>query len=302
MQNKASEHPGVISPDQLTNWVSGEMLSDSTARGWKGMTQRTYNFRGQDVDLPPLDSFKIVQYIKGTTPMDRKIDGRWTRTECGPGHFSLLSRATETQWNWTAGLIVSHVYLSDDLMRRVALDVQGKADAPVELHDVLQAADPVISFLMDQIRNEAKSECPAGPLYAESLSIQLAVHLLRKYASFAAPSQRLKAGLSQRQLNLLEEYIAAHLQDPITLNDLARLLDIGIWTFIRRVKLALGNSACTLIQERRIERARTLLASCPSMPIKEVAAACGFSDQAHLTRAFRARLDVTPAKYRQQIS
>ena len=301
MKSRAANLPSLITPAELPNWVSGEMLGDSAGRDWHGVTQRTYNFHGQDVILPPIDSFKIVQYVNGTTPMDREIGGRWTRTECGPGKFSLLSRATATQWNWTEALIVSHAYLSDDLMRRVALDVTDGASALVELHDVLQAVDPAVTFIMDQLRQEASSVSPAGPLYAESLSIQLAVHLLRNYASFSTPTVRSSVGLSQRQISQLENYVEAHLTDPISMNDMARVLGMGVWTFMRRAKLALGKSAFVMVQERRVDRARRLLAGNRAMAIKEIAVACGFSDQAHLTRAFRAQLAVTPGQYRQNI-
>jgi AraC family transcriptional regulator len=34
------------------------------------------------------------------------------------------------------------------------------------------------------------------------------------------------------------------------------------------------------------------------LPIKEVASVCGFADQAHMTRLFRAHLHTTPATLR----
>jgi transcriptional regulator GlxA family with amidase domain len=36
-----------------------------------------------------------------------------------------------------------------------------------------------------------------------------------------------------------------------------------------------------------------------AMPVSEVGFVCGYADQAHLTREFRKRLGVTPAKYRE---
>jgi AraC family transcriptional regulator len=48
---------------------------------------------------------------------------------------------------------------------------------------------------------------------------------------------------------------------------------------------------------RRLDRARRLLAE-TAMPAKEVAAACGFADQAHLTRLFARRFGVTPSAFR----
>ncbi|MDT1062613.1 helix-turn-helix transcriptional regulator [Paracoccus sp. CPCC 101403] len=50
------------------------------------------------------------------------------------------------------------------------------------------------------------------------------------------------------------------------------------------------------ITERRVGRARHLLRG--AMPIAQVAFACGFSSQSHLTRAFRKLAGRTPAEYR----
>jgi AraC family transcriptional regulator len=50
-----------------------------------------------------------------------------------------------------------------------------------------------------------------------------------------------------------------------------------------------------------VERAKRLLES-TRQPIAEVAAACGFCHQEHLTRVFRARCGTTPSVYRKSSS
>jgi AraC family transcriptional regulator len=52
---------------------------------------------------------------------------------------------------------------------------------------------------------------------------------------------------------------------------------------------------------QRIEGAKRLLAR-PELPLKVVAAECGFSDQSHMTRVFRSLLDTTPAAYRRHVA
>ena len=52
-----------------------------------------------------------------------------------------------------------------------------------------------------------------------------------------------------------------------------------------------------MVVERRIERARQLLRT-GDLALKEIAATCGFSDQAHMTRAFRQSYGVTPRRFR----
>ena len=287
----------LIEPDELPIWVPGDVLCESKGLGWKDVAQRTYRYHGQDVEIPPMNTFMIVQYRKGDTPMDRQFDGRWTLTQCGPGHFSLLSHSMQSHWNWTEGLVVSHLYLTDALMTRVARDVRGKDVARVSLHDVLQGSDPVISHIADQLTMEAAGGGPAGELYAEALSVQLAVHLLRNYASIEGRKRSGPAGLSQRQLALLEEYIDARLHEPLSLDELAGVLHLGVWTFNRRLRESVGLPGYAFVQRKRMERACAMLRE-PGRALKDIAAACGFTDQAHMTRSFRKAMGVTPGQYR----
>ncbi|MFA5967626.1 MAG: helix-turn-helix transcriptional regulator [Sphingomonas sp.] len=78
---------------------------------------------------------------------------------------------------------------------------------------------------------------------------------------------------------------------------MASVLGMGVWTFNRHLNQTIGKSAYAFVLERRMARASALLRD-RSLPMKEIAAACGFSDQAHMTRMFRAKLGVTPGQYR----
>ena len=113
----------IITPKELIDWVPGEVLSTSEALGWKDVEQRSYRYRGQDVLIPPLDHFMLVYYCLGRTPMDRCIDEGWKRTDCAVGDISLLTMSQDSHWHWTEDIDVSHIYLSNELMSRVAIDV-----------------------------------------------------------------------------------------------------------------------------------------------------------------------------------
>jgi AraC family transcriptional regulator len=292
--------PGLISVADLPIWVPGEILSASDALGWKDIAQRSYRYRGQDVEIPPMACFMIVHYRRGETPMDRQFDGRWTRTTCDPGHFSLMSRAVDSHWHWTEDVEVSHVYLTDELMCRVASDMQGKAVAKVQLDDVLRGSDPIVGHIAGEVTREAMQQGIGGPLYAEALSVQLAVHLLRTYATckFKAPGDTCR--LSDREIHQLEDYVDAHLHHSIRLEDMAQALGMGVWTLNRHLQRTLNTSAYAFVVQRRIQRARHLLLV-GDLSLKEIAAAVGFSDQAHMTRMFRAKLGLTPGQFRSQV-
>src|SRR5208283_175000 len=62
-----------------------------------------------------------------------------------------------------------------------------------------------------------------------------------------------------------------------------------------------GTPPHAYVMRRRIEHAKRRLAR-RDIPLKVVAADCGFSDQSHMTRLFRRLLGTTPAEYRTTVT
>ncbi|WP_079433962.1 AraC family transcriptional regulator [Zoogloea sp. LCSB751] len=289
----------LISPQDLPTWVPGRVLSASDGLGWKDVGHRSYLYTGLDVAIPPVDHYMVVRYRTGQTPMDRRVEGRWTRRQCAPGEFSLLTRSEPSHWHWTECIEVSHTYLSDALMQRVAADITERAVADIRLHDVLQARDPVVMSIVDAIAAEAERTGFGGSLYVEALSIQLAVHLFRHYACIQFRDEVPAGPLSPARMRRLNEFLDSHLQDSISIEQMAATLGLGVWTFSKHFRATTGASPYDYVTRRRLERAVRLLTA-GELAIKEVAVDCGFSDQAHLTRVMRARMGTTPARMRKE--
>lgn len=285
----------LITPRDLPTWVPGRIMSASDGLGWKDVAHRSYHYAALDVPIPPMDDFMIVRYRGGQTLMDRRVEGHWTRKQCAPGDFSLLTRSEQSHWHWTESIDVSHTYLSEALMQRVASDITERSVAAVRLHDVLQARDPVVTSIVDAITTEAEQRGLGGSLYVEALAIQLAVHLFRKYACIDFRDDAPAGPLSPTRMRRLEEYVDACLHEGITIEQMAEIVGLGVWTFSRHFRATTGASPYDFVTRRRLERATRLLAT-GGQAIKEVAAMCGFADQAHLTRVMRARLGTTPAR------
>lgn len=289
--------PELITPAELPKWVPGKVLAASDDLGWKGVALRAYHYAGQDVEVPPMRDFIIVAYRRGATRMERRFEGAWTRTRCAPGDVSLLTRSQRSHWNWTDQIDVSHVYLSEALISDVANEVMGRSVAEVRLHDVLRTQDAVVTAAVNTITREATQRAPGSALYVEAVATQLAVHLLRHYASVSfrdpAPPGRLTPAQAQR----VADCIDARLHEALDLKTLADVAGLGLWSFGRRFRASFGCAPHAYVVQRRIERASRLLKQ-GAMPVKQVASACGFADQSHMTRLFQARLHTTPALLR----
>ncbi|WP_078963741.1 GlxA family transcriptional regulator [Streptomyces durhamensis] len=92
-----------------------------------------------------------------------------------------------------------------------------------------------------------------------------------------------------------------NLDKPLTLTDLARHAGVSVRTLTRRFHAESGVSPLQWLLHQRIERARELLET-TTLPMDQVAAACGLgtadSLRAHLVR----RTGLTPSTYRAQFS
>ncbi|WP_409318782.1 helix-turn-helix domain-containing protein [Pseudomonas sp. KCJK9016] len=108
------------------------------------------------------------------------------------------------------------------------------------------------------------------------------------------PSQ---GALTDRRMRLLDEFIDAGLDGPLGVLAMAKLLDLSEGYFNRAFKQTTGKSPHSYLIDRRLARARALMHDARA-GLSEIALACGFNSQAHMSRAFSQRLGVSPAQLR----
>jgi AraC family transcriptional regulator len=284
----------IITPSEVPNYVPGAVTAASDNLGWNGVWLRGYRYGALDVVVPPVTDFTIVSYLRGAALMERRCEGAWASAYCVPGDVSLLTRSQRSHWHWTEEIDVSHVYLSESLVSGICAEVTDRSIADVRLQDVVKSHDPIVTAAVAAIACEAQKQTLGSGLYVEAAATQLVVHLLRKYARVTFRERTDKGRLSPAQVRRLTDCIETRLHEQLNLETLAAVAGMGVWTFTRHFRESFGRTPHAYIIERRIDRARRLLVE-GILPIKEVASACGFADQAHMTRLFQAHLHTTPA-------
>ena len=98
------------------------------------------------------------------------------------------------------------------------------------------------------------------------------------------------AAVRRARAHLLERW-----DQPVALADLAAHAGLSRFELIRRFRQQTGLTPHVFQTNLRIAQACERLRA--GDPIAEVAAACGFADQPHLTRSFRRTVGVTPGRY-----
>ena len=114
----------------------------------------------------------------------------------------------------------------------------------------------------------------------------------------AAPDPALhRGGLPPRALRRVREFIEAHLEQTISIQALAAMVELSMCHFARAFKQSQGMTPHDYLVHCRVRRAQELLAD-TDLPLSEIAIAAGFADQSHCARRFRELVGLTPSRYR----
>jgi len=106
-------------------------------------------------------------------------------------------------------------------------------------------------------------------------------------------------GLAPWQARRVVDHILANLEAPIRVEDLAAVTRLSASHFSRAFKLSFRVSPHAYIVALRLSHARALLSD-SNEQISQIAAACGFADQAHFSRVFHRSIGCAPGLWRRE--
>lgn len=150
-----------------------------------------------------------------------------------------------------------------------------------------------IKFLARYVKDRLRRPATLQPLELQFLALGTYVETMRE---LQAPPPR-RDMLSDRQFQTLCHYIEANLEDKLTCADLSRAVNMPLRVLYESVRIRTGRSPYNLIIEKRVERASAMLRD-NDASIADIACACGFSSQQHLTATLSRRLGRTPRRLR----
>jgi len=106
-----------------------------------------------------------------------------------------------------------------------------------------------------------------------------------------------RSGLAPWQIRRVKAHVEAHLHATVRARDLAALSRLSASYFATAFKRSFGESPRTYLVRRRLERAQDMMLT-TDHPLSFIALACGFADQAHLSRRFRQSTGGSPSAWR----
>ncbi len=160
-------------------------------------------------------------------------------------------------------------------------------------------SDKVVSQTMIELARVAMLD-PAPDASSIDALVATLIEGLSNYLEAYHRRQREAPPVSSHMIDRLNEYMDANLASQINLDKLARLAGMSPTRFLKSFRNTVGATPYQYLVRRRMEAARLMLMN-EDQSISDIAFACGFSSQQHLTNLFSERFGIAPAAFRRQI-
>lgn len=286
----------------LAKYTTGTLIGTSAGRGWNGLLAERWSNSEGDLGEVEVRDTEVIVLLRGKLPVRRRGDGKLEHCHAVPGTIWLCPDGVREDMIHLYGEVREsiHLFLPAALLSATAFKEIGIDPDKVGLRYEGGFRDPLIEQIAWAIRTEMLDPAPAGKMLVETLAAALGVHILRhrsnaKPASVPLPTAR--GALHPRRLRRVTDFIEAHLGEDLTIERLANEACLSPFHFARAFKAATGTAPHRYLSDRRIGRAKSLIADA-ELPLAEIADTCGFSSQAHFTRWFKRFVGTTPGKYR----
>lgn len=263
-------------------------LRSSEGLGWHGGGAQLLRISAGQHRLPAMAQHRIGIHIGAPVRARCACDGRRQSRLQAHGDADVVPAGTDGEWTDDADCTILRVSFDDAFVRSIAQQMEGSAGRR-ELLAHLQLRDPRINALAGALLAELESGAASDPLFAESVGTSMVVRLLGCVDSRRGGS----AVLAPHKAARVTDYIESHLDQRLTLAELAALAEMSVPHFKALFRQTLGMPVHQYVVRRRVERAKALLLE-GRLSVSQVALEAGFAHQSHMAHWMTRLLGVAP--------
>jgi AraC family transcriptional regulator len=265
-----------------------------------------YAVLGPQAGVTTTGAHQVGIDFSGHLGLVREIDGRAWRHDAPPGAVYVTARSPIIWLEVSDPTEALEIYPDRDLVERLAGGLRDTLPIPAipgEVRPSFAEPDGVVFAVASRLRR-AHLGSGAGALTdieASTLAHLLAGHLLRRYGTGPGPGTSTGRGpagkLRPGAVDVVAEYIHAHLADVVTLDNLAGAVSLSPYHFARSFRATTGMTPHAFVTEHRLMVARDRLLR-GDASVTGIGLSVGFSNISHFRRLFRRRYGLTPAGLR----
>jgi AraC family transcriptional regulator len=166
---------------------------------------------------------------------------------------------------------------------------------PPGLVAAFDVRDVLIENVCELLVGELAKPKPGSKLVFEGAAMALTAHLLRSCSGVQLPAQA-PGGLLWKSRQRLLKALRADIPAVASVQELAAIVNLSRFHFIRQFKLAFGVTPMRFVENERMSRAKSMILE-GKLSVSEIAMALGYSEHSHFTRRFKAKTGVTPSEF-----
>jgi len=184
------------------------------------------------------------------------------------------------------------LYIKPKLFHEATEKIAGCSVLPFFKQPIIVDDDLTAKFLQFYWAIEQKT----SQLEQDTLQLSFFCTLIQRYADIQNSFH--SSGKHQHQIKQICEYLKEHLEENVSLEFLAQMVNLSPYYLNRVFRQEVGVPPHKYQIQVRIDRARALLQQ--GLPVKQIAEQLGFADASHFTRHFKQLVQVTPKQYLSQ--
>ncbi len=213
------------------------------------------------------------------------------------GDIALAPQGSDVTWEWFDPAKVILIWLNPEALQRfIELDMRLLLTGNTLENEVV-INDPALAKAAHHLHGASLRQDVGADVLFDALARVFLVNMVRNYGIHdPGPA----GTFDLKTYSAVIDHIEARLEHKITPASLAAIAGMSEATFARKFKTRTGQSPMAFVKQVRLRAARIHLQD-GRLSLGEIAVRCGFSDQAHFSRAFRASYGATPGKYRSNL-
>jgi AraC family transcriptional regulator len=284
-----SQRFGIPNPPTLvTNVSPGAAITFSRLR--LGCAQPAFH-------VPAEDAYSIhvnlMKTMSGSVSTRGRAAERYSR---GEGDSMMLDLSEAPTVTLHSPLNTVRLYVPRLAIRDFAQEEYGAGEVYLKPPQRIMR-DPILHHLGTCLRALLEHPEENNFLLVDHIALSLQSHLYLTYLATPSRTPDARGGLAPWQESRAKEAMDAALDKEITIAQLALDCGLSAGHFARAFRKSTGYPPHHWLLRRRVERAQDLLLT-SDKPLAEIASACGYSNQSHLTRAFGQAVGISPGLWR----
>ncbi|MEK7949538.1 AraC family transcriptional regulator [Luteolibacter soli] len=300
-----------MTPDKSTakafpNYTSGRIVADSELLNWPGIFVRRLRFPRQVdrflVPATPEPLFSCV--LSGTAAFRERDAGQdWIERQLTPGDLFVThsKEPYELTWSSPAGKEIDTIVMHFAVDRFLSVLDQlfpGKREE-IEVIDFF-GRDEVATPLFHALAGMLEQRVPGSSPRVSAIGALMTAHLLEKYTHAAAAKPDYLGGLPIGKLRKLEAFVGESLNEEVSLDAMASVVELSPFHFSRVFKQTTGMTPLQFVTRERIARAQQLMRE-TSRSLIEIGMDVGYTSPSHFAQVFRRQVGVTPTEFRREL-